>query len=583
MKLGPYEVQEEIGRGGMGTVYRARSPDGRDLAVKVLAFAPTATEVARFERERRLLDTLGAAEGFVPLLDAGVSAQGPYLVMPFLAGGTLRDRLRRGPIPVNGTLALARSLASALGKAHARGIVHRDLKPENVLYDEEERPFVADLGLAKHFRHDVPGASRSAALTGEGLIAGTLGYMAPEQLNDAAKATPASDVFSLGAILYECLAGRPAFSGAGLMSFVTHIRSSSYEPLARLRAETPEWLSRVVARALAWNPRERYEDGSELALALAGGDLRPARRRAALVAGALGLGAGALAAGLAFMQESKDASPRPVPAPASADGAPVSDADRALAQRLAESAVVSQRAGRLDEALDLASRAIALDPGRARIWSVRASIDLDRSRYDSALADATRAIELDPKLAPAWGNRSAARNQRGDHVGALADATRAIELDPGMAPGWVNRGSAAFDLGKQEEAISDFTRAIELQPRLARAWYNRGRARHYSGALDEAVADFDRAIELDARSASFWAQRGNTRFEAGDLPGAETDLNRALELDPKYTFALKGRLLVRVNRGDEAGARLDLREIERQDPKDPDIPNMRAAIRQAFE
>ncbi|MBI3724439.1 protein kinase, partial [bacterium] len=131
MRLGPYEVVRVVGKGGMGAVLEARSSEGRRLAIKVLLASVTETGAERFERERRLLSSLSESEGFVPLVDSGKDRGRSYLVMPFLEGGTLRDRLVRGKLAIEETLALGRALASAIGRAHERGIVHRDLKPEN--------------------------------------------------------------------------------------------------------------------------------------------------------------------------------------------------------------------------------------------------------------------------------------------------------------------------------------------------------------------------------------------------------------------------------------------------------------------
>src|SRR4051812_5413393 len=136
--LGKYQVGEEVGRGGAGAVYKARGPDGVIVAVKVLT-RPTAEALARFGREKRLLEALGREQGFVPLVDAGESPAGPYLVMPLLAGGSLRSRLAKGKLPLDEAVALAIGLARAMGRAHAQGLVHRDLKPENILFDLEGR------------------------------------------------------------------------------------------------------------------------------------------------------------------------------------------------------------------------------------------------------------------------------------------------------------------------------------------------------------------------------------------------------------------------------------------------------------
>src|SRR5262249_2323721 len=152
---------------------------------------------ARFDRERRLLSSLGKAEGFVPLLGAGEDRGNPYLVMPFLEGGTLRNRLDKEKFSQDEAVALVLRLAKAMGIAHERGIVHRDLKPENILFsgkrDSQEAqanvplaigrgtPLIADLGLGKHFKRSTAGASQTIMLSKEGQFRGTVGYMAPEQ------------------------------------------------------------------------------------------------------------------------------------------------------------------------------------------------------------------------------------------------------------------------------------------------------------------------------------------------------------------------------------------------------------------
>jgi formylglycine-generating enzyme required for sulfatase activity len=308
MQLGPYTVVEEIGRGGAGSVLRARAPDGADVAVKVLLRA-TPEILARFERERRLLSEVGPGQGFVPLVDAGQSPSGPYLVMPFMAGGSLRAKLR-GPLPIDESVQLIRALAEAAGQAHARGIVHRDLKPENVLFDGQGRPFIADLGLAKHFVGDAPGASQSVSLSRTGEMRGTVGYMAPEQISSARDAGPAADVFALGAILYECVTGSPAFEGETVLEVIARVSSGSFESPSRLRPDLPRWLVSLISRALAVDPARRFADGAALARALAEGPRArwlPTPVAAAVVA--------VVAVAVVLARRSPDATPEKASAP----------------------------------------------------------------------------------------------------------------------------------------------------------------------------------------------------------------------------------------------------------------------------
>src|SRR5581483_8108202 len=156
----------------MGVVYSARGPEGEHVAIKVLA-RRTQDAADRFEREERLLEGLGETEGFVRLIATGSSPEGRWFAMPLIRGGTLRERLARGALPVHEVASIGAALARALGHAHARGIIHRDLKPANILFLESGVPLIADLGIAKHYRSDAPGASRSIELSVSGSVRGT--------------------------------------------------------------------------------------------------------------------------------------------------------------------------------------------------------------------------------------------------------------------------------------------------------------------------------------------------------------------------------------------------------------------------
>jgi WD40 repeat protein len=329
MKLGPYEIEREIGRGGMGVVLRARGPDGGVVAIKCLIRQDRSDTVARFERERRLLGLLGEEAGFVPLLDFGDSPRGPYIVMPFLEGGTLRERLRKGPMELDEAVELGKTLALALGRAHVQGIVHRDLKPENVLFTERDaqgdgagRALVSDLGLAKHWSRDTPGASQSVSLSVAGDTRGTAGYMAPEQMDNAKEVGPPSDVFALGAIIYECVAGGPAFEADSIGELFGQIVSGTFAPLRSRRQDAPRWLERVLERALEPRAARRFQDGAALAHALeTRSDGRPRRAPALAGLALLALAAsGSAAYGLMSRSAAPPAPPAPGPVPGGGDG-----------------------------------------------------------------------------------------------------------------------------------------------------------------------------------------------------------------------------------------------------------------------
>lgn len=320
MQLGRYTIDGELGRGGIGVVYRGRDPRGREVAIKFLRqWRPGSGE--RFAREARLHMQLGEEAGFVPLLDVGQGERGPYLVMPLLSGGTLRDRLYEGPLEIDEAVELGKRLAHALANAHRNGIVHRDVKPENVLFDAHGRALLADLGLAKHFRQDVSGASQSVALSRSGVMRGTAGYMAPEQLRDASRVGPTADVFALGAVIYECVTGQPPFDAPTYVELIARIARAERPGVRSLRKGVPAWLVRTVDRAMAVDPEKRFPDGAALYAALVAGG--PTRRLAPLLAGAgllafMGLGAAFAVRSAASTSSSSPAptvSPSKVPAP----------------------------------------------------------------------------------------------------------------------------------------------------------------------------------------------------------------------------------------------------------------------------
>ena len=205
--FGAYELLREIGRGGMGVVYKARQKDlDRPVALKMILASHLASpeHIRRFQSEARAAARLRHSH-IVPIHEVGQLAGQHYFTMEYIEGESLAERIARGPVHVQTAVRLLGAVARAVEHLHQQGIVHRDLKPSNILLDGEGEPYVTDFGLAKIF---VPGAE----MTATGVIAGTPSYMAPEQASGhGVEVGPAADVYSLGAILYELLTGQPPF------------------------------------------------------------------------------------------------------------------------------------------------------------------------------------------------------------------------------------------------------------------------------------------------------------------------------------------------------------------------------------
>ena len=272
VRLGPYEVVGALGAGGMGEVYRARDTRiGREVAVKVLpaSYADDADRLRRFEQEARTVGALNHPNLLV-LFDVGSHEGAPYLVSELLEGSTLRRALGHAPLGVRKAIAYGAQVARGLAAAHEKGIVHRDLKPENLFVTEDGRVKILDFGLARVTRaSQEAGASLETATspTDPGVLLGTLGYMSPEQVRGQA-ADHRADIFAFGAVLYEMLSGRRAFSGETAADTLTAILHKEPAELAKPGQEFPASLDRILRRCLEKNAAVRFQSAQDLAFAL---------------------------------------------------------------------------------------------------------------------------------------------------------------------------------------------------------------------------------------------------------------------------------------------------------------------------
>jgi serine/threonine-protein kinase len=271
-RLGPYEILAPLGAGGMGEVYKARDTRlDRVVAIKVLPerLAQDAAALARFEQEARAVAAL-SHPNILAIHDFGTDRGIAYVVAELLEGATLRERLVSGALPPRKAIECAVQAAHGLAAAHEKGIVHRDLKPENMFVTSDGRVKLLDFGLARVTRGDLPNreteAPTAAVATEPGVVMGTVGYMSPEQVRGQ-PADHRSDIFSLGAVLYEMLSGKRAFHGASTadtMSAVLNAEPELAPPLPR----TEPALAQIVRRCLEKSPGERFQSARDLAFAL---------------------------------------------------------------------------------------------------------------------------------------------------------------------------------------------------------------------------------------------------------------------------------------------------------------------------
>ena len=600
-RMGPYLLLGELGRGGMGRVYRARHvATGRDVALKVLNEGAGSEEWARFQREAVTLARL-RHPGIVPIVDYGEAGGCPYLALELVEGQTLAERIKRGgPLPYDEAIDLTLQVARALGAAHAQGVLHRDLKPANVLL-RGHQALLTDFGLSRSTVVD------DARLTATGMVVGTPAYMAPEQVRGA-ELDERADVYSLGASLYEMLTGQPPFAGRSAIATMTAALEEEPQPPGKLRPDLPAELEQLCLRCLRKDPAQRYLDAATLvqelqrltrgssfvlrAPELVSTSLVALRQRARLLVSTLALVAVALCgASLGIVLERRKEGAR-----RSGGGGGAAGADALAAQ-----AELARLGGAPGQASRLCAQALALAPAHPLALTTRARLRAAGGLLAAALADSQRACAGAPQAAAfacqaellaAW-----------DPPAALLAAERAVELDPGSPPAQLLAARLRLRRGDRTGSRRALETALRLDPRSGPAWELASWLSEAEGDLPRAAAEQELAARWGPESASGWERLGRLRAAAGEQERAERACSRALAIDPGRraaraerarartalqrwsaaaedldALARDGRLSVeqlvlrswvRFRRADIPGAREDARAAAAASPEDP--------------
>jgi serine/threonine-protein kinase len=545
--LGRYTIESLLGAGASGTVYVAW--DGtlrRRVALKIFrgSFVDAPDERARWLREARIAASLTARE-IVAIYDIGEHDGQVFIAMELVDGPSLRDELRRGPLPLARALAVAHDVASALMRAHEAHVIHRDLKPENLRLDQQDRVRVLDFGLAISVEADA--SVRGEAREGEGIGAGTRGYMAPEQVRGE-RASPQSDVFSLGVVLYEMLTGFLPFETGSADAYLEAVEHARYErPSSRNRAVPPE-VDALVARCLAFDARKRFSSAGELREALA--RLRaatgPARRwwRTAIASASL-LAAVAVAVVVARSR-----------------GAPVEQ------HRGSSPAAASSRQG-----------ASLLDrpPVAAHSPEARAAYDdavrlLRGASVALASKGFLRAIALDPELAAAR-LRITTYSMVTDPLTIRQHLAKAHENQQSLSPEDVTAlGIFESSVGAETDTATParlWTAAAARFPDDAESQLELAYALDVDGQAEAAEAAYEHALSLDPGFALALLTRGIGRAKRGDYDGARADLSECVVRSPAALSCMRRLAAIHEQQGDCDAFAADAQRMTAVGPQDP--------------
>jgi tetratricopeptide (TPR) repeat protein len=534
--LGKYRLTDRLGRGGMAEVYRAYQPNlERDVAIKVMHgyLAEDEGFVGRFKREARAVATLRHPH-IVQVYDFDIEDDIYYMVMEYIAGETLKARLKR--LNAEGrrmTLAevarIFRALCEALGYAHGEGRIHRDIKPANIMFDGE-RLVLTDFGIAS-----IVGGTR---YTATGAMVGTPAYMSPEQ-GQGEPGDVRSDVYSLGVILYEMVTGQvPYDADTPLAIVLKHLN----EPLPlprKVSADVPPAVERVILRALAKSPDDRYQSAGELTDAL---DAAVQRTE---MPTEVPLGP------VEPVMEAAAPAPVPVPPPV-ARQRPWGLIGVAALIVVGLIAVVAILLPNLTTDAELTSLPAAVTPTPTAVTPTSTPLSEATVHYEAgvtafeeweleeAIRELSQAIETDPGFAGAYYQRGASYYRNGQHAEAEADLTQAIALQPDLAEAYFVRGLLYLDQARGQEALEDLSTAIELQPDQAEAYYRRAQACDWyvhDCDSDRVLADIARTIELAPDFVEAWIFRGELYLWEEEYDLALSDLIQAVELAPDDGYA----------------------------------------------
>jgi len=584
---GRYAVEQELGRGGMAVVFLGRDLRlERRVAIKVFEYeGDGGPAVERFLREMRIAAQL-QHPNILPVFESGEATGFMYYIMPFVAGATLRERLEReGSLPVPDAVGIAREVALALDHAHAEGIVHRDIKPENIMLASGVA-VVADFGIARALAESGP------KLTDTGLAIGTPNYMSPEQATADHHIDGRADIYALGCVLYEMLAGTPPFSGPTAQAVMARHTTDPVPPLSTVRP-VPGALETVVLKALAKVPGDRWPTGRALAEALA--EAVPTRvsaeriaakgRRLRLARVAIGLGGVLLVGTVAVLatlrlgrraSTSADSLSSVAVLPFTslgdttheyfADGLTESVINalvRVEGLRVPGSSRVFQYRGRTADV-----REVGRELDVAKVVTASVQLDGDRLRVTAQLVNVTDGISV-------WSEQY---NGELRDVFAMEDSIAARIVDAlrgrlgSLARSAVSRGVRTRDL-----------KAYDLYLRARRATYELTLP-----AIERAIALLEQALRRDSTYADAWAALADAYggyAQLGGLPPAEvgsrmrTAAERAIELDSLNGFAYVQRATLRGQVDwDWDGAWRDMRRAVRLSPASADVQGVYGAF-----
>lgn len=580
--FGEYELLDILGRGGMGLVYKAKQPRlNRIVALKMVIQGQldSEAEIQRFKSEAEAVAKLDHP-GIVPVYDVGEIDGRQYFSMAYVEGKSLSNIIVHEPMSPRHAAKTLAKIADAIGHAHERGILHRDLKPSNVLIDTAGQPRVIDFGLAKRFEED-------ANLTATGMVVGTPSYMAPERIDERlGDVGPASDVYSLGAMLYEMLSGKPPFNAPSPVETMEQVLRGNPTSLTRLNARIPAELDAICLHCLQKDPKKRYASAEELAqdlrrwldyepvVAPQATPPRPARPVLAAMLAVLAVAAIASSGYLALRLKQ------------------TTEQATELNNQVAREAQLreEQEVAALQLRNQLDSLQASVTNAEARVAEADAATAEAKKQLQDQVRQASRLDEELKSLRTTRNNLTAEIHRLESRQEPLTKSLHALMDERGprdferqvdywsRVPGGVEadlrttQGLAAFKDGDARRALQLFNQAVEACPQYFSAFYYRALVRlnqnpGNAGDVENAIKDLGHVVDALPDSVAARTLRAKAFLELDQVDKARVDISHARSIAPQdpHLLVLQAICLWKSDKVNEAG-----KDFEQALTLDPD-------------
>ncbi|BBM85923.1 serine/threonine-protein kinase [Candidatus Uabimicrobium amorphum] len=559
-KFGRYVLEKELGRGGMGVVYQAYDTYlKRFVALKLILQG----DVKRFLKESEMMAQL-KHENIIQFYEFSNEPQ-PFFTMEYVEGTTLSQGIKERKIEPGLLVEIMIQVCKGLVAAHKKNIIHRDLKPSNILVTSSGRAKIMDFGLAKRLEQDAQQLSKT------GQIVGTVLYMPIEQIEG--HVNEKSDIYSLGATMYEALTYRTVFQGATDINIIFQIQNKMPIPLRELNPDISPYLEAICLKCLSRNPNRRYQSAQQLLQELENfKNHRPIIARRYTHIHAL--------RNLMFTHRKLFAVMGLIIAMLVIFSGYMISKERALQQtnnelKLLNSAMIEfvkniQKSSHSDMLVNpeiikplavVFSQSIHLKTAEEYIFlrGVILGQSVDKKNMRQAIIDYTQTIRQYPKMGANYNNRGAVYVGLEKHDSALKDFDKAIALTPHEAEYYYNRGFVYHELHNYEKALQDYKQAIELNPQYSKAYYSRGNLYKFRREYEKAVLEYNKVVALTPNDRKAYYQRGNTYRSLRQYTKAKLDYDKTIRLDTKNPegYVGRGEVYIQLGKYDKA-----LRDID---------------------